>query len=195
MNSDSGMLNTDSGNCRKVFSLNQNDCSRSTRIGVHVESDWVFRLGQKMHHAGNVDGVSLCRMFNTAISIESLPKYLSSDNDPLFQYYRWQANLRILDIQEIKTLPHVPLSHPFVERLIGTIRREFLDQTLFWYASDLERKLADYRHYYNTYRTHASLNGTTPAEKSENRHNRPADIKNFHWRSHCRGLYQLPMTA
>jgi len=32
-------------------------------------------------------------------------------------------------------------SHPFVERLIGTIRREFLDQTLFWNAVDLEKKL------------------------------------------------------
>ena len=42
---------------------------------------------------------------------------------------------------EIKTVPFVPLSHPFVERLIGTIRREYLDQTLFWTATDLENKL------------------------------------------------------
>ena len=28
--------------------------------------------------------------------------------------------------------PYVPLSHPFVERLIGTIRREYLDHMLFW---------------------------------------------------------------
>ncbi len=194
MNSDSGMLNTDSGNCRKVFSLNQNDCSRSTRIGVHVESDWVFRLGQKMHHAGNVDGVSLCRMFNTAISIESLPKYLSSDNDPLFQYYRWQANLRILDIQEIKTLPHIPLSHPFVE-LIGTIRRELLDQTLFWNANDLERKLADFQHYYNSHRTHTALNGATPAESTEISHISLVDFSRFNWKSYSRGLFQLPAAA
>ena len=36
---------------------------------------------------------------------------------------------------EIKTVPYVPISHPFVERLIGTIRREYLlDRTLFWTA-------------------------------------------------------------
>ena len=35
-------------------------------------------------HAGDVDGVALCRMFNTAISTKGVPKYLSSDNDPLF---------------------------------------------------------------------------------------------------------------
>ena len=45
--------------------------------------------------------------------------------------------------------PFVPLSHPFVERLIGTIRRECLDQLLFWTAADLEVKLSDFKRYYN----------------------------------------------
>ena len=71
----------------------------------------------------------------------SEPKYLSSDNDPLYRFQQWQANLRVLEIEEIKTVPYVPLSHPFVERLIGTVRREHLDQTLFWTAADLEEKL------------------------------------------------------
>jgi hypothetical protein len=39
-------------------------------------------------------------------------------------------------------MPYAPLSHPFVERLIGTIRRECLDRTLFWTAADLETKLS-----------------------------------------------------
>src|SRR5262249_38568660 len=41
-----------------------------------------------------------------------------------------EANLRIPDVQEIKTVPYAPLSHPFVERLIGTIRRDCLDRTI-----------------------------------------------------------------
>ena len=41
-------------------------------------------------------------------------------------------------MREIKTVPYVPLSHPFVERLIGTIRRECLDRTLFCTAGDLQ---------------------------------------------------------
>ena len=94
---------------------------------------------------GDVDGVALCRMFNTAISTKGPPYHLSSDNDPLFRYHRWQANLRILEIQEIKTVPYVPLSHPFIERLIGTMRREFLDHVFFWNANDLERKLEGFR--------------------------------------------------
>jgi hypothetical protein len=63
--------------------------------------------------------------------------------------------LRVLEIEEIKTVPHVLLSHPFVARVIGTIRREFLDHVLFWNARDLERKLAEFHAYYNATRSHA----------------------------------------
>ena len=92
-------------------------------------------------HAGIVDGVALCRMFNRAIRGQATPKYLSSDHDPLYRFHQWQANLRVLGVTEIKTVPYVPISHPFVERLIGTIRREYLDHSLFWNAVDLESKL------------------------------------------------------
>ena len=92
-------------------------------------------------HRGAVTGADLCRMFNAAIHGQGAPRHLSTDHDPLFEAHRWMANLRILEIDEIKTVPHVPLSHPFVERLIGTMRREFLDHVLFWNARDLERKL------------------------------------------------------
>jgi hypothetical protein len=113
-------------------------------------------------HRGIVDGLALCRMFHRAIRGHSLPKYLSSDHDPLYRYHQWEANLRILDVTEIKTVPYVPLSHPFVERLIGTIRRGYLDRILFWTAADLEAKLIDFQHYYNGHRTHAGLEGRLP---------------------------------
>jgi putative transposase len=146
-------------------------------------------------HAGDVDGLALCRMFNTAISAQGTPKYLSSDNDPLFLYHQWHPNLRILGTDEIKTIPYTPLSHPFVERLIGTIRREFLDQTLFWNASDLEQKLEAFRQYYNTHRVHTALDGQAPSDIAGKTTIHPAALNNFHWKSHCRGLYQLPNAA
>ena len=83
-------------------------------------------------HAGHMDGISICRMFNRIIANNNLPAYLSSDHDPLFTFHRWRANLRVLDIKEIKTIPFIPISHPFVERLVGTIRREYIDQLFFW---------------------------------------------------------------
>jgi hypothetical protein len=77
----------------------------------------------------------------------ALPKYLSSDRDPLYCFHQWEATLRILEVNEIKSVPYGPLSHPFVERLIGTIRREYLDRILTWTTADLEAKLIDFQHY------------------------------------------------
>lgn len=146
-------------------------------------------------HAENVDGIALCRMFNTAISAKGVPKYLSSDHDPLFTYHQWTANLSILDVDEIKSIPYTPCSHPFIERLIGTIRREFLDQTLFWNAVDLERKLEILKDYYNRFCTHSSLDGNTPAEISGDSVAQPAPLNNYAREKHCGGLFQLPVAA
>jgi hypothetical protein len=89
----------------------------------------------------NLDGMRVCRMFNRAIARQTLPRHLSSDHDPLFRFHRWLANLRVLEVGEIKTIPGTPRSHTFVERRIGTFRRELLDRTFFWDQGDLERKL------------------------------------------------------
>jgi putative transposase len=142
-----------------------------------------------------IDGISVCRMFNCAVSGQQLPKHISTDNDPLFRFHRWLANLRVLEIDEIKSVPHVPVSHPFVERLIGTIRREYLDQTLFWNRFDLARKLSEFRDYYNEHRVHRSLGGTTPAERAGESAPTRAQLDRYGWRDHCRGLFQIPVAA
>ncbi|MCH7750449.1 MAG: transposase [Acidobacteria bacterium] len=146
-------------------------------------------------HCDAVDGPNLCRMFNAAIRGRGAPRHLSTDHDPLFEAHRWQANLRVLEIDEIKTVAHVPLSHPFVERLIGTTRREFLDHVLFWNRRDLERKLADFQAYYNAARIHASLAGNTPLGVAVGSTVACADLNDVRWASHCRGLVQLPVAA
>jgi len=52
-------------------------------------------------------------MFNRAIRCQlKMPKYLSTDYDPLYRFHQWLANLRVLEVTEIKTAPYVPLSHP-----------------------------------------------------------------------------------
>jgi len=146
-------------------------------------------------HADIVDGPALCRMFNAAVAGHSPSRYLSTDNDPLFKFHRWKANPRILEIEEIKTVPSVPLSHPFIERLIGTIRRDYLDYVPFWNVTDLQRKLSDFQHYYNSHRVHNSLSGIPPALVAGESSPRIACLDDYRWKSHCRGLYQLPAAA
>ncbi len=146
-------------------------------------------------HRGDVDGPALCRMFNQATIGKGAPRYLSSDHDPLYRYHQWRANLRIRESKEIKTVPYVPVSHPFTERLVCTIRREYLDQTLFWNGRDLEVKLEEFQDYYNAHRVHQALDLKTPAEAAGDDPPTCAKLGNFAWRSHCNGLFQTPMAA
>jgi putative transposase len=152
-------------------------------------------IGFGIHPAVAVDGRTLCRLFLQTIKRCKLPQCLSSDNDPLFRFHQWQANLRILGIHEVKTIPNVPVSHPFIERLIGTIRREYLDQLLFWNESDLERKLDAFKEYYNGSRIHQSLKQDTPEEVAGKAPPPLVDPKHFVWQSHCQGLSQAPRAA
>ncbi len=114
----------------------------------------------------NPDGKAYCVMFNSIISGKPLPKYLSSDNDPLFLFHRWKANLRILDIEEIKSIAGVPQSHPFIERTIKSIRTEFLE-----------------------------MNTPSQMASNENANKKAAQLESYRWKTHCNGLYQYPVAA
>jgi putative transposase len=142
-----------------------------------------------------VDGPALCRMFNRIMAGHTLPERLSYDYDPLLEFQRWQANLQILGIKSVRSVPYSPKSHPFIERLIGTVRREYLDRLFFWNQSDLERKLEQFKSYYNQRRVHQSLNGATPEEKGGRPNSLPIDFKNYGWQGHCNGLFELPVAA
>ena len=101
----------------------------------------------------------------------------------------------MLEIEEVKSVPYAPISHPFVERLIGTIRREYLDRSFFWNAVDLARKLDEFRDYYNAHRVHRSLEGITPAQHAGAPSPATATLDQYAWRRHCRGLFQTPIAA
>ncbi len=64
---------------------------------------------------------------------------------------------------------------------------------LFWNEHDLERKLIDFKEYYNRYRTHDSLDGITPTMCAGLGENKVIDLHNYGLQSHCRGLYQTPV--
>jgi len=170
---------------------------------IRLKSHWVMvvidqytrQLVGFAVNLGRPDGPAVCRMFGEITSKQSLPKYLSSDNDPLFKYRQWRANLDILGIEEIKSLPYAPRTHPFIERLILTIRKELLERTFFWNADDLSSKLSAFQAYYNNHRCHWALDGCTPTQH-DSQMNTATSIKgNYYWEQHCRGLFQLPVAA
>ena len=173
-------------------------CCESIHLKTHsvmvVMDQFTRRIVGFSVHKGPLSGVYICCMFNSIISRKTPPKYLSSDNNSLFKFYRWQANLRILKIEEIKSVPYTPTSHPFVERLIGTCRREFLDKYLFWNQRDLQNKLESFQHYYNDNRCHESIDGQSPHQKSTNKVKNVISLDNYRWEKECCGLdsFSLP---
>ena len=144
---------------------------------------------------GTLDGVAVCRMFNAAVSGQPTPGYISTDHDPLFRFHWWRANPRVCEIDEVKSVPYVPTSHPIVERLIGTVRREYLDRVIFWNSVDLTRKLAAFRDYYNAHCVHSALGGTAPDHRAGLSTRTRAVLEHYTWRHHCGGLFQTPLPA
>src|SRR5262247_4120223 len=82
--------------------------------------------------------------------------------------------------------------HPFVERLFGTIRREYLDHTLFWTATDLENKLRLFQDYFNRHRVHSGLLGRLPDHEEGTT---TLNFDSYRWQQHCRDLYQTPIAG
>ena len=147
-------------------------------------------------HTGILAGPAVCCLFNRAISgTPTLPCNLSTNHDPLFEFHRWKANLRILEVTEVKTVPYVPLSLPFIKRLIGTIRWEFLDLVPFWNARDLDRKLIEFQDYYSRDRVHRRLGGAIPDSRPLESARAVAGLDDYRWKPSCRGLYELPFAA
>jgi putative transposase len=165
------------------------------RYVPEYEKRWARVVGFGVEPA-HIDGIGVCRLFNHARRGQPLPKRLSSDHDPLFRFHRWRANLRILDIEELKSGSFVPRSHPFIEQLIGTLRREYLDQSFFWNGLDLHRSwigsppvttsdvsMPDWA------ATHPSSDAARPCGCQ------PANLHDFAWQSDCSGLFHTPIAA
>ena len=98
-------------------------------------------------------------------------------------------------VRAIRTPVRAPQANADCERLIGTIRRGYLDRIWFWSQSDLERKLETYKTYYNQHRCHTGLSGVTPARRSGLPAPPIAHLNSYRWLEHCDGLFQTPIAA
>jgi putative transposase len=89
------------------------------------------------------------------------PRYLLRDRDGVYGS-DFGAFLRRCGIEEVVSAPQSPWQNPFVERVIGTLRRECLDHVIVWNARSLRRTLRDYLDYYHRWRTHLALRKDPP---------------------------------
>jgi putative transposase len=92
---------------------------------------------------------------------EAAPRYLLRDRDAVYGV-AFSSRVQALGIHEVKAAPRSPWQNPYVERLIGTLRRECLDHVVVLNETHLRHLLRDYLTYYHRCRTHLSLEKDTP---------------------------------
>ena len=100
-----------------------------------------------------------------AFPFETAPKYLFRDRDRVYgQDFRKQV--AIMNINEVLSAPRSPWQRAYVERAIGSIRRECLDHVLVLNEGSLRRTLRSYFSYYHRSRLHLSLDKDSPDSRS-----------------------------
>jgi transposase InsO family protein len=92
---------------------------------------------------------------------EEAPRYLLRDRNSIYGEV-FQERVGHMGIEEVKIAPRSPWQSPYVERLIGSIRRECLNDVIVLNEGHLRRILRSYVSYYHTWRIHRSLDMDAP---------------------------------
>ncbi len=100
-----------------------------------------------------------------AFPFDSAPRYLLRDRDSIYGG-RFRNRVKSLGIDEVLTAPRSPWQNPYVERIIGSIRRECLNHVIIINERHLRRQLKSYSIYYHEARTHLSLDKQSPVPRS-----------------------------
>jgi len=100
-----------------------------------------------------------------AFPFDSAPRYLLHDRDAIYGE-KVKRRIRALEIEEVITAPRSPWQNAYVERVIGSIRRECLDHVIVLNERHLKRILRDYFNYYHISRTHLSLDKNPPEPRA-----------------------------
>jgi len=103
----------------------------------------------------------LARQISDAFPWDTAPRYLVRDRDRSYGE-PFKRRIRSMGVRDRPTAPRSPWQNPYVERLIGSIRRECLDHLIVINETHLRRALASYVRYYHTTRTHLALNKDAP---------------------------------
>src|SRR5499427_5844240 len=110
----------------------------------------------------------LARQITEAFPRATAPTYLVRDNDRAYGHV-FKSRVRAMGIRDRPISPGSPWQNPYVERLIGTVRRGCLDRMLIFGESHLRQILSSYAAYYNQIRTHLALGKNTPLGRAVQR--------------------------
>src|SRR5947199_4903690 len=110
----------------------------------------------------------LARQITEYVPWASAPAYLVRDNDRAYGH-AFTSRVRAMGIRDRPISPGSPWQNPYVERLIGTVRRECRDRVLVFGEAHLRQILSSYAAYYNEVRTHLALGKDAPLGRAVQR--------------------------
>jgi len=110
----------------------------------------------------------VARQITEAFPWNEVPRYMIRDRDRIYSSVVTRR-LRAMGIRDRPITPASPWQNAFAERLIGSIRRECVDNVIVLGEAHLRRVLKSYAGYYNNLRTHRSLNKDTPVSRPAQR--------------------------
>jgi transposase InsO family protein len=99
-----------------------------------------------------------------AFPFEQIPRYLLRDRDCIFGG-AFRKHVNAMGIKEVLSAPRSPWQRAYVERVIGTIRRECLDHVIVFNEASLHRHVKSFMAYYHESRTHLSLAKDAPQSR------------------------------
>ncbi len=103
----------------------------------------------------------VAQQLREAFPFDEAPRYLIRDRDGIYGE-EVRRCLRGMGIEEVVTAPRSPWQSPFVERLIGTLRRQLLDHVIVRNERHMRRLLASFFEYYHRARPHRALDQNAP---------------------------------
>jgi transposase InsO family protein len=110
----------------------------------------------------------LAQQIMEAFPWDTAPTYLVRDNDGAYGQ-AFTSRVRAMGIRDRPISPRSPWQNPYIERLIGTLRRDCLDHVLIYDERHLRRVLTLYSRYYNETRTHLGLGKDAPLRRTVER--------------------------
>jgi putative transposase len=96
-----------------------------------------------------------------AFPFDQIPRYLLRDRDRIYDG-EFSKDVKAMGIKEVLSAPRSPWQRTYVERVIGTIRRECLDHVIVLSEASLYQHVKSFLAYYHESRTHLSLAKDTP---------------------------------
>jgi transposase InsO family protein len=126
----------------------------------------------------------LAQQIVEAFPWDTAPAYLIRDNDGSYGQV-FMNRLRSMGIRDRPTSPRSPWQNAYVERLIGTLRRECLDHVVIFGEWHLRQVLKSYSLYYNQTRTHLALDKDTPLPRPAQRSGTIVSVPILSGLHHC----------